>query len=156
MSRVQLVWFPVCDMWSSFFFCLSLADRLRVHLVWPPAVYGSSFSYLPICQLMYHAFSLCGSLYVALWSSYFYYNAEVVHNGDKIKMRDAVGNFLKSPAVQVCYTFMHFSFTKRCLSVSISVADPGSSAFLTPGSEIRNSFFFRFPDLGSRIPNRYF
>jgi hypothetical protein len=24
-----------------------------------------------------------------------------VHNGDKIKLRDAVGNFIKSPAVQV-------------------------------------------------------
>jgi hypothetical protein len=69
---------------------------------------------------------------VSLWSSYFYYNAEVVHNGDKIKMRDAVGNFLKSPAVQVSYTFMHFSFTKRYISVSISVADPGSSAFFDP------------------------
>jgi hypothetical protein len=56
---------------------------------------------------------------VALWSSYFYYNAEVVHNGDKIKMRDAVGNFLKSPAVQVSYAFMHFSFTKCYFSVSM-------------------------------------
>jgi hypothetical protein len=31
-----------------------------------------------------------------------------------------------------------------------SVADPGSGAFLTPGSGIRNRFF---PDLGSRIPD---
>jgi len=44
--------------------------------------------------------SLCGLLYGGLWSSYLYYNAEVVHNGDKIKLRDAVGNFMKSPAVQ--------------------------------------------------------
>jgi len=44
--------------------------------------------------------SLCGLLYGGLWSSYLYHNAEVVHNGDKIKLRDAVGNFMKSPAVQ--------------------------------------------------------
>jgi len=43
---------------------------------------------------------LCGSLYISMWSSYLYFNAEVVHNGDKIKLRDAVGNFIKSPAVQ--------------------------------------------------------
>jgi hypothetical protein len=36
-----------------------------------------------------------------MWGSFLYYNAEVVHNGDKIKLRDAVGNFIKSPAVQV-------------------------------------------------------
>ncbi len=34
-----------------------------------------------------------------------------------------------------------------------SVADPGSDAFLTPGSGIRNGFF---PDPGSRIPGPYF
>jgi hypothetical protein len=36
-----------------------------------------------------------------------------------------------------------------------SVADPGSGAFLTPGtgSGIRNRFI---PDLGSQIPNPYF
>ena len=45
--------------------------------------------------------SICGSLYLAMWSSYIYFNAEVVHNGDKIKLRDAVGNFIKSPAVKV-------------------------------------------------------
>ena len=44
---------------------------------------------------------LCGSLYMSLWTSYLYFNAEVVHNGDKIKLRDAVGNFVKSEAVQV-------------------------------------------------------
>lgn len=43
---------------------------------------------------------LCGALYASLWSSYFYFNAEVVHNGDKIKLRDAVGNFIKSPLVK--------------------------------------------------------
>ena len=45
--------------------------------------------------------TLCGSLYLSMWSSYLYFNAEVVHNGDKIKLREAVANFLKSPAVQV-------------------------------------------------------
>jgi len=43
---------------------------------------------------------MCGALYASLWTSYFYFNAEVVHNGDKIKFRDAVGNFIKSPLVQ--------------------------------------------------------
>merc|ERR1719195_1905145 len=42
----------------------------------------------------------CGALYLAMWSSYVYFNAEVVHNGDRIKLRDAVGNFVKSEAVQ--------------------------------------------------------
>jgi len=44
--------------------------------------------------------TLCGSLYISMWSSYLYFNAEVVHNGDKIKLREAVTNFIKSPAVQ--------------------------------------------------------
>ena len=35
---------------------------------------------------------------------------------------------------------------------SVTDLDPGSGAFLTPGSGIRNRFF-RIPDLGSRIPN---
>ncbi len=39
------------------------------------------------------------------------------------------------------------------LSASVADPDPGSVAFLTPGSGIRNRFF---PDLGSRIPNPYF
>ena len=43
----------------------------------------------------------CGALYLGMWSSYVYFNAEVVHNGDRIKLRDAVGNFVKSEAVQV-------------------------------------------------------
>ncbi len=37
--------------------------------------------------------------------------------------------------------------------LATSVADPGSGAFLTPGSGMG---FFRIPDLGSRIPNPYF
>ena len=36
-----------------------------------------------------------------MWGSYLYFNAVVVHNGDKIKLRDAVGNFVKSQAGQV-------------------------------------------------------
>ena len=44
---------------------------------------------------------LAGALYVSMWSSYVYFNAEVVHNGDRIKLRDAAGNFVKSEAVQV-------------------------------------------------------
>ena len=48
--------------------------------------------------------TLCGALYLSMWSSYLYFNAEVVHNGDKIKLRDAVGNFIKSPAVKVGYS----------------------------------------------------
>jgi len=44
--------------------------------------------------------SLCSCLYLSMWGSYLYFNAEVVHNGDKIKLREAVGNFVKSPAVQ--------------------------------------------------------
>ncbi len=42
------------------------------------------------------------------------------------------------------------SFSKSFLSVVCSVADPGSGAFLTPGSGIRNRVF---PDPGSRIPD---
>ena len=44
--------------------------------------------------------SLCGSLYVSMWGSYLYFNATVVHNGEKIKLRDAVTHFIKSPAVK--------------------------------------------------------
>lgn len=54
------------------------------------------------CSVLKRALVLgaCGALYASMWSSYFYYNAEVVHNGDRIKLRDAVGNFIKSPLVQ--------------------------------------------------------
>jgi len=44
--------------------------------------------------------TLCAALYASMWGSYVYYNCEVVHNGEKIKLRDAVGNFMKSQAVQ--------------------------------------------------------
>jgi len=43
---------------------------------------------------------MAGALYGSMWGSYLYFNAEVVHNGDKIKLREAVGNFLKSPLIQ--------------------------------------------------------
>jgi hypothetical protein len=36
---------------------------------------------------------------------------------------------------------------------SVADPDPGSGAFLTPGSGMG---FFRIPDLGSRIPRPYF
>jgi hypothetical protein len=39
------------------------------------------------------------------------------------------------------------------LQSSVADPDPGSGAFLTPGSGIG---FFRISDLGSRIPNPYF
>lgn len=60
---------------------------------------GPSKSSKPI-WLRIAILSLCGALYLSMWSSYLYYNAEIVNNGDKIKLRDALGNFLKSPAVQ--------------------------------------------------------
>jgi hypothetical protein len=48
----------------------------------------------------------------------------------------------------------------RELEYTVSVADPGSGAFLTSGSGIRNRFFqgpgSRIPVFGSRIPNPYF
>jgi hypothetical protein len=44
--------------------------------------------------------------------------------------------------------------------LSVADPDPGSGAFLTPGSGIRNRFFpdpgSRIPDLGSRILRPYF
>jgi hypothetical protein len=43
---------------------------------------------------------------------------------------------------------------------SVADPDPGSGAFLTPGSGIRNRFFpdlgSRISDPGSQIPNPYF
>ena len=47
--------------------------------------------------MIFHLFDKCPFR----WGSYLYFNAEIVNNGDKIKLRDALGNFLKSPAVQV-------------------------------------------------------
>ncbi len=37
--------------------------------------------------------------------------------------------------------------------ISVADPDPGSGAFLTPGSGIRNFSGFRIPDLRSRIPD---
>lgn len=42
---------------------------------------------------------VAGAVYASMWGSYLYFNAEVVTQGDKIKLRDAVGNFLKSPLI---------------------------------------------------------
>ncbi len=44
--------------------------------------------------------------------------------------------------IRICILFV------RILQYSVADPDPGSGAFLTPGSGIRNRFF---PDLGSRI-----
>ncbi len=48
----------------------------------------------------------------------------------------------------------HFYLCEKAfMHYSVADPDPGSGAFLTPGSGIRNRFF---PDLGFRIPNSYF
>jgi len=60
---------------------------------------GPSKSQKPLYQRLF-ILGLCGALYMSMWGSYLYFNAEIVNNGDKIKLRDAVGNFMKSPAVQ--------------------------------------------------------
>ena len=57
------------------------------------------------------------------WGSYLYYNAEIVNNGDKIKLRDALGNFLKSPAVKVSlqasmWTHLYYYFGQiHCFAI---------------------------------------
>jgi len=46
----------------------------------------------------------CGLLYTALWSSHLYFNMKITTaEGDEIRLRDAIGNLIKSPA------FQHFS-----------------------------------------------
>jgi len=60
---------------------------------------GPSKSEKPI-WLRLGVLAICGALYLSMWGSYLYFNAEIVNNGDRIKLRDALGNFLKSPAVQ--------------------------------------------------------
>ncbi len=50
-----------------------------------------------------------------------------------------------------CFCFFCYQGSK--ITVFSSVPDPGSGAFLTHGSGIRNRFF---PDPGSRIANQYF
>ena len=52
------------------------------------------------------------------WGSYLYYNAEIVNNGDKIKLRDALGNFLKSPAVKVVLIINLTKKTVICITFS--------------------------------------
>jgi hypothetical protein len=53
-----------------------------------------------------------------------------------------------------------FTWPSKPDIILTSVADPGSGAFLTHGSGIRNGFFpdpgSRIPDLGSRILRPYF
>ncbi len=46
-----------------------------------------------------------------------------------------------------------FKFANLILFGSVADPDPGSGAFLTPGTGMG---FFRIPDLGSRIPRPYF
>lgn len=60
---------------------------------------GPSGSQRPLYQRL-AILGLCGALYLTLWSSYLYYNAEIVQDGHKIKLRDALGNFMKSPVVK--------------------------------------------------------
>jgi hypothetical protein len=48
------------------------------------------------------------------------------------------------------YILKIFALQYDFCSVGTGVADPGSGAFLTPGSGIRNRFY---PDPGSRIPD---
>jgi hypothetical protein len=43
-----------------------------------------------------------------------------------------------------------YAIKNKNIPASVADPDPGSGAFLTPGSGIRNRFF---PDPGSRIPN---
>jgi hypothetical protein len=49
---------------------------------------------------------------------------------------------------------------QRIQKTSVADPDPGSGAFLTPGSRIQNRFFpdpgSQIPDLGSRIPRPNF
>jgi len=44
---------------------------------------------------------LCGLLYSSLWASHLYFNLKIrTQDGDEVRFRDAVGNFIKSPAFQ--------------------------------------------------------
>jgi hypothetical protein len=64
--------------------------------------------------------------------------------------------WLPDPLAVIQLVICHYSvgvYPGQQERLVISVADPGSGAFLTPGSGIRNRFF---PDLGSRIPDPYF
>merc|ERR1719210_1582410 len=50
---------------------------------------GPSKSEKPI-WLRLGVLAICGALYLSMWGSYLYFNAEIVNNGDKIKLRDAL------------------------------------------------------------------
>lgn len=51
------------------------------------------------CCARFLMWSLLGVLVLGLWASFFYFNATVVtEDGEKIKLSDAVGNFLRSQA----------------------------------------------------------
>ena len=51
----------------------------------------------------------------------------------------------------VCAALLYLQGNTRKSVLRFRIPDPGSGAFLTPGSRIRNRFF-----TGSRIPNPYF
>ena len=54
----------------------------------------------PVCT-RFLIITLCFGLYVSLWGSYAYFNLKITtKDGDRIKFRDAVGNFINSPAFQ--------------------------------------------------------
>ncbi len=59
---------------------------------------------------------------------------------------------LETPGLTVAGNLEH-GRVKVVPKYSVADQEPGSGAFLTPGSGIG---FFRIPDLGSRIPNPYF
>ncbi len=68
-----------------------------------------------------------------------------------VPLTNGSGSVRKSPVtfrIQKIYFFIFFNVLS-----SVADPDPGSGAFLTPGSGIRNMFF---ADPGSRIPNPYF
>ena len=45
--------------------------------------------------------TICFTLYLSLWGSFAYFNLKITtKDGDRVKFRDAVGNFINSPAFQ--------------------------------------------------------
>jgi len=56
--------------------------------------------------------TICFSIYISLWGSYAYFNLKITtKEGDKIKFRDAVGNFINSPAFQEFQQNLHSLWT---------------------------------------------
>ena len=52
--------------------------------------------------------TICFTLYVSLWGSYAYFNLKITtKDGDRVKFRDAVGNFINSPAFQEFQQNLH-------------------------------------------------